>query len=466
MNDIALRRRLKRRQNLQKEEERRARELAEARAKTSLVRCSRGVVEAAPTEPKNDRVIEPEKRTVEENNKKSGMEPLIEKFAVKPAAKPPPVPRQQQACAGTWISTTKQPAATVTVSHHPLHGSSPASSISFSQSPAAKKKRPRITFDDDSSDEEDLVATLRRQQQQKKKGQVASAAAVRKPVSTTTVSVQPKNKTPLEEAELVDNPRASVSSTKPDGNPRRKIVPTAAGKILYDSDEDEDDDIAKFLRRHPIQDAAQRNPPARVASPLMESPPATQASQNSPPAVVAAKPPPAAEPPHAPRNPLARMASPPIPSSAVRQPPATSPGEDDFLWDGSDGEGEKDHSEYDAVMDKRGKKRKRVLADKNKIPGDPRLSTYFPKDDDDDDEDNGVVLDESKPEFDAPKFGPFDDGPLMLGPVNVSKRHQVPASISRYLPDYQREGIRFLYQQAIVRHMGAILGDGMFICDS
>ena len=37
---------------------------------------------------------------------------------------------------------------------------------------------------------------------------------------------------------------------------------------------------------------------------------------------------------------------------------------------------------------------------------------------------------------------------------------QVPATINRYLRDYQREGVRFLYQH-FVQDGGAILGDDM-----
>ena len=37
---------------------------------------------------------------------------------------------------------------------------------------------------------------------------------------------------------------------------------------------------------------------------------------------------------------------------------------------------------------------------------------------------------------------------------------QVPATINRYLRDYQREGVRFLYQH-FIKNEGAILGDDM-----
>ena len=37
---------------------------------------------------------------------------------------------------------------------------------------------------------------------------------------------------------------------------------------------------------------------------------------------------------------------------------------------------------------------------------------------------------------------------------------QVPATINRYLRDYQRDGVRFLYRH-YVNNTGAILGDDM-----
>ena len=63
------------------------------------------------------------------------------------------------------------------------------------------------------------------------------------------------------------------------------------------------------------------------------------------------------------------------------------------------------------------------------------------------------------PTFDQPKFGPFAEEPLVLNGAN-GWSHQVPASISRYLPDYQREGIEFLYK-VMSSGKGAILGDDM-----
>ena len=100
----------------------------------------------------------------------------------------------------------------------------------------------------------------------------------------------------------------------------------------------------------------------------------------------------------------------------------------------------------------------------------------------------------SHPYFDHPKFGPYDPPvPFVLrssdsdvnevendatnNHVNTSNsnhqmveqryNYQVPASINRYLPDYQRAGIEFMYRCGIVTKGGAILGDGTnFSCFS
>jgi len=88
-------------------------------------------------------------------------------------------------------------------------------------------------------------------------------------------------------------------------------------------------------------------------------------------------------------------------------------------------------------------------------------------DDDDDDDDDDENMDaETKamrnkqhPEFANPHFGPFANEPFVLQNLKTGDvgPHQVPASLSRYLPVYQREGIQFLYNN-IVNGLGVILG--------
>lgn len=80
------------------------------------------------------------------------------------------------------------------------------------------------------------------------------------------------------------------------------------------------------------------------------------------------------------------------------------------------------------------------------------------------DEDFNVDLTELKPVFDFPRFGPLDFEPFVLNPghLGIESPICVPASISRYLPLYQKEGIQFMYNQAVTSGHGAVLGDGEF----
>eukprot|EP00557_Chaetoceros_sp_GSL56_P004846 CAMPEP_0176493172 /NCGR_PEP_ID=MMETSP0200_2-20121128/9411_1 /TAXON_ID=947934 /ORGANISM="Chaetoceros sp., Strain GSL56" /LENGTH=460 /DNA_ID=CAMNT_0017890825 /DNA_START=54 /DNA_END=1434 /DNA_ORIENTATION=- len=81
----------------------------------------------------------------------------------------------------------------------------------------------------------------------------------------------------------------------------------------------------------------------------------------------------------------------------------------------------------------------------------------------DDIEDSTDLEQKLKPEFDNPKWiGDLEPFQLTLPTENNenTKLDQVPASINRYLKDYQREGVRFLYA-AVSRGLGAILGDDM-----
>jgi hypothetical protein len=85
--------------------------------------------------------------------------------------------------------------------------------------------------------------------------------------------------------------------------------------------------------------------------------------------------------------------------------------------------------------------------------------------DNDDDKDSRQ---RQKPQFDQPKFGPYDPPvPFILRSNNDNNNnndddssYEVPASINRYLPNYQREGIEFMYKCGIATNVGAILGDG------
>jgi hypothetical protein len=62
-----------------------------------------------------------------------------------------------------------------------------------------------------------------------------------------------------------------------------------------------------------------------------------------------------------------------------------------------------------------------------------------------------------------PRFGPFELEPFVL--AAGEQRHEVPAAISRYLPDYQKQGIEFMYKRVVGGH-GVILvsGEGGSVC--
>jgi hypothetical protein len=66
-----------------------------------------------------------------------------------------------------------------------------------------------------------------------------------------------------------------------------------------------------------------------------------------------------------------------------------------------------------------------------------------------------------KPVFTSPKFGPFEDElDQIVLPRSEEEYDQVPNSIVRYLPPYQKFGIEFLHA-ALFAGSGAILGDDM-----
>ena len=150
-----------------------------------------------------------------------------------------------------------------------------------------------------------------------------------------------------------------------------------------------------------------------------------------------------------PRNPLARMAA----AAASPEKVVACHPTGDSLWDDSDDDNNKSPSREESPERKKQiRKKKESWASREE-----RESISQP-----------VAKDptERYPDFLAPKFGPFEDEPLLLGPAQVTKRHQVPASINRFLPTYQKDGISFVYQQAIVQRRGAILGDGKWVGES
>jgi len=77
------------------------------------------------------------------------------------------------------------------------------------------------------------------------------------------------------------------------------------------------------------------------------------------------------------------------------------------------------------------------------------------------DEEYSISEHDLKPNIENPKLGPPSSlEPLILQKENHDVIYSVPASINRYLPEYQREGIIFLFRH-IIQNRGAILGDDM-----
>jgi len=74
--------------------------------------------------------------------------------------------------------------------------------------------------------------------------------------------------------------------------------------------------------------------------------------------------------------------------------------------------------------------------------------------------DPGGELEDLHPNFENPKFGPYELEPLLLSNDQVDTVVQVPASLSRYLAPFQKEGVRFMYE-CLARKSGVILGDEM-----
>lgn len=62
------------------------------------------------------------------------------------------------------------------------------------------------------------------------------------------------------------------------------------------------------------------------------------------------------------------------------------------------------------------------------------------------------------PSFERPKF--FSEGPPV--PLVFNDSYEVPASINRYLGEYQRVGSKFMFDKAVAIQRGCILGDGTY----
>jgi|EP01046_Picozoa_sp_COSAG06_P013781 hypothetical protein len=121
-------------------------------------------------------------------------------------------------------------------------------------------------------------------------------------------------------------------------------------------------------------------------------------------------------------------------------------------------------------------KRPRSAPQQRRVRKEPRRAAAIPSEDDDGDYLTPESLDPNKPEFPKLVDPPFRSAnvPLELRPSDELKGGQatldappvdaaaltVPASAAQYLREYQKEGVKWLYQQYI-RQLGGVLGDDM-----
>ncbi|KAL3912179.1 MAG: hypothetical protein SGILL_006986, partial [Bacillariaceae sp.] len=113
----------------------------------------------------------------------------------------------------------------------------------------------------------------------------------------------------------------------------------------------------------------------------------------------------------------------------------------------------------DSGENKKRKKRKKSRRDYDRDDDVSRELSYdngYGNDDFDDDN-----VDHLHPIFEDPKFPPSELTPLILGDTD-GKEVSVPASLSRYLAPFQKEGVEFLYK-VLSRNSGVILGDDMVL---
>lgn len=167
--------------------------------------------------------------------------------------------------------------------------------------------------------------------------------------------------------------------------------------------------------------------------------------------------------PKPPRNPLTMSKM----SHATQQQafPSNHLANDDNLWSDID-----DDNKESPKNSKPEKKQKPSKRKKNKRNEDPERDPSYNQPSTDtldrltEDEIANVDLSELKPVFDFPKFTAEPEEPFVLNAGNLGFESPVcvPASISRYLPPYQKEGIQFMYDQAVMSGHGAVLGDGEF----
>jgi hypothetical protein len=267
--------------------------------------------------------------------------------------------------------------------------------------------------------------------------------------------------TSAKQAESSHSQVSQVSWSSPNSSKAR-----AKRRLADDSSSEDDDDDFDLLAfssvaqpKKPVASSlAHPQKPAAIKSPSIPSPPSRTSQVHIDSSLTS-------EPVHkrkSPRNPHTMSLAVQSPVQAVPFQ-LTNKNNDDDLWSDMDNEEEpinKSKAERDAKSLKKKPKKSRAYVEYDRDPSDP-LSKKSRLEDDEDAE---IDPTEEKPFFDNPKFGPLEFEPFVLNPGNLGIESPicVPATISRYLPLYQKEGIKFLYDRAITSEHGAVLGDGKF----
>lgn len=293
-----------------------------------------------------------------------------------------------------------------------------------SKKPAPVKRRPPPQPLDDSSDEEpDLLGAFLEQQKRKKGGERPSQDKWKRTsheFSSENAGKNSRSPSPPTRKSL------GTSSIDEDAASPPPIRNSLNRSLMDDSSDEEDTSFTTRRKKRPLRngDAIPHNPIALVNQERSRS------------------------------TDMARESSPPQLKTSNAS-----------LW--SDSENEEVEEEEEEYLKKKIKK-KRKSSDSSS-PQKRSKTTDLYDDSIEDCADNRELLaqDEEtfrqtlKPELKNPYFGPFALEPLILeGGEDQQEQKEVPAALSRYLADFQREGVQFLYK-CLSAKKGAILGHDM-----
>lgn len=390
----------------------------------------------------------PDKRKLEEQLEKEFAELTKRRSVLNETKKPPLVAAQP-----TVGQPTARPSSTLTLSNAPpglprnvlldKHERSPASDLARpSQSPrtqqASNSGRGRLLFADDSSDDDNQFSFDDVRQLMKANG-ISSKAS------------KPEEKQPA------TAPTTGVGFLDDDDSLSDDHAPLQPIKREKEQLSSEDDNLQSpsngrkpTVARNPLALMKAEATSPSVRSPLMARTVAEDKDRKPSPVVA--------------RNPLALMkaeaSSPPVQSPPISRAAA------DELWDDDMNE---------VVVPVRAKAKKQTNPTKSSPTKRSRSKSTRSSDDDDDEPcgakrradysemvvDEDIDVDEWKPYFVEPRFGPFALEPHFLGTDAGGASYQIPPSMARYLLEYQVAGVQFMFDNISSKGRGAILGDDM-----